>query len=115
MVKLVNQDNLCQSCYIIGSFMCNKWKILGLWFNGLCFRFLERNCFICSYVRMTENAFDPLPLPSGVSLPMCFCGDPSKVAKSDEEDTYRQRYWMCSNFAFEPIQRQRRINKMIRN
>ena len=22
--------------------------------------------------------------------------------QSDEEDAYRQRYWMCDNFAFEP-------------
>ena len=64
---------------------------------------------------MTGNAFDPLPLPSGVPVPMCFCGDPCKVAKSDEEDTYRQRYLMCVNFAFEPTLRQRRINKMVRN
>ncbi|XP_066354398.1 rRNA-processing protein CGR1-like [Miscanthus floridulus] len=62
---------------------------------------------------MTGNAFDPLPLPSSVPVPMCFYGDPYKVAKSDEEDTYRQRYWMCFNFAFEPILRQRRINKMV--
>ena len=64
---------------------------------------------------MTENAFDPLPLPSGVPLPMCFYGDPCKVAKFDEEDTYRQRYWMCANFVFEPTLRQRRINLMVRN
>nr|TKW32613.1 hypothetical protein SEVIR_2G178900v2 [Setaria viridis] len=38
---------------------------------------------------------------SGVLVPMCFCGDPCKVAKSDEEDTSRQRYSMCSNFQFE--------------
>nr|TKW31903.1 hypothetical protein SEVIR_2G136600v2 [Setaria viridis] len=25
------------------------------------------------------NAFDPLPLPSGVPVPMCFCGDPCKT------------------------------------
>ncbi|XP_066358231.1 uncharacterized protein [Miscanthus floridulus] len=65
-----------------------------------------------SYGRMTGNAFDPLPLPSGVLVPMCFCDDPCKVAKSNEKDTYRQRYWMCSNFVFEPALRQRRINKM---
>ncbi|XP_066358618.1 uncharacterized protein [Miscanthus floridulus] len=65
-----------------------------------------------SYGWMTGNLFDPLPLPSGVLVPMCFCGDPCKVAKSDEDDTYRQRYWICSNFAFEPTLRQRRINKM---
>ena len=64
---------------------------------------------------MTENAFDPLPLPSGVSVLMCFCDDPCKVAKSDEEDTYRQMYLMCSNFTFEPVLRQRRINKMVMN
>ncbi|XP_066368400.1 uncharacterized protein [Miscanthus floridulus] len=61
---------------------------------------------------MTGNAFDPLPLPSGVPVPMSFYDDPCKVAKSDEEDMYRQRYWMCANFAFEPTLRQRRINKM---
>ncbi|XP_066324723.1 uncharacterized protein [Miscanthus floridulus] len=65
-----------------------------------------------SYGRMTENAFDPLPLPSCVLVPMFFCGDRCKVAKSDEENTYRQMYWMCANFAFEPTLRQRRINKM---
>ena len=54
---------------------------------------------------MIENVFDPLPLPSGVPVPMCFSSDPCKVAKSDEEDMYRQRYWMCSNFAFEPTLR----------
>ena len=36
---------------------------------------------------MIENAFDPLPLSSGVPVPMCWCGDPCKVAKSNEEDT----------------------------
>ena len=65
--------------------------------------------------RRTENVFGPLPLPSSVLVPMCFCGDPCKVAKSDEDDMYRQRYWMCFNFAFEPTLRQRRINKIVRN
>ena len=64
---------------------------------------------------MTGNAFNLLPLPSGVPVPMCFYDDPCKVAKSDEEDTYRQRYWMFFNFAFEPTLRQCRINKIVRN
>jgi hypothetical protein len=115
VVKLVSQGNLLSSCYIMFSFMCNKWKTLSLEFNVHCFRFLEQIWFNCSYGRMTENAFNPLPLPSGVPVPMCWCGDPCKVAKSDEEDTYRQRYWMCSNYAFEPTERQRRIGKMVRN
>ena len=37
------------------------------------------------------------------------------VAKSDEENMYRQRYWMCANLAFEPTLRQRHINKMVEN
>jgi hypothetical protein len=115
VVKLVSQGNLLSSCYIMFSFMCNKWKTLSLEFNVHCFLFLEQIWFNCSYGRMTENAFNPLPLPSGVPVPMCWCGDPCKVAKSDEEDTYRQRYWMCSNYAFEPTERQRRIGKMVRN
>jgi len=99
----------------MGSLLWIKWETLGVEFNVNCFSFLERKWLNYSYDRMTENALDPLLLPSGVPVPMCFCGDPYKVAKSDEEDTYRHRYWMCSNFAFEPTLRQRRINKMVRN
>ena len=94
-----------------GFIVVDQMKTLCLGFNVNCFRFLKQNWLNCSYGRMTENAFDPLPLPSGVSVPMCFCGDPCKVSKSDDENTYRQRYWMCSNFTFEPRLRQRRINK----
>ena len=115
MEKLANQGNLSACCYIMGSLLCIKWKTLGLGFNVNCFRFLERNWLNCSYGRMTGNVFNPLPLSSGVLVPMCLCGDPCKVAKSDEEDTYRQKYWMCSNFAFKPTLRQRRINKMVMN
>jgi hypothetical protein len=60
------------------------------------------------------NAYERLPLPSGVPVPMCFCGDPCKVAKSDEEDMYLQRYWMCSNYVFEPPLRAIRIGLMVR-
>ena len=95
VVKLVSKGNLLLLCYIMFLF----------------FVFM----FNCSYGRMTENAFDPLPLPSGVPMPMCFYDDLCKVAKSDEDDTYRQRYWMCANFMFEPTLCQRRINKTVRN
>ena len=57
----------------------------------------------------TGDAYVPLPLPSGVPVPMCFCGDPCKVDMSIEENTYRQRYWMCANYAFDPTHRQIRI------
>ncbi|XP_008678760.1 uncharacterized protein [Zea mays] len=43
---------------------------------------------------------------------MCFYGDPCKVDKSEDHDIYRQRYWMCANFAFEPTIVQRRMNLM---
>ena len=33
-----------------------------------------------------DNAYARLPLPSGVPVPMCFCGDPCKVVKSEEEE-----------------------------
>jgi hypothetical protein len=113
--KLANQGNLSASCYIMCSLLTIKWETLGLGFSVYCFQLLERNWLNCSYGRMTENAFDPWPMPNGVLVPMCFCGDPCKVAKSDKEDTYRQRYWMCANFAFEPTLRQCHINKMVRN
>jgi hypothetical protein len=50
--------------------------------------------------------FTRLPLPSGVPMMMCFCDDACKIAKSDEEKTYNQRYWMCDNHAFDPTPRQ---------
>ena len=61
----------------------------------------------------TGDAFVRLPLPSGVPVPMCFCGDPCKVDVSVEEDTYRQRYWMCANYAFDPTPRQIRIGLLV--
>ena len=60
------------------------------------------------------NAYAALPLPSGVPVPMCFCGDPCKVVESDEEDTYKQRYWMCANYAFDPPPRMIRIGLLVR-
>ena len=99
----------------MGLLLCIKWETLGLGFNVNYFQFLERIWLNYSYGRMTENAFDLLPLPSGVPVPMCFYSDLYKVAKSDEEDMYRQRYWMCSNFVFEPTLRQCHINKMVKN
>lgn len=61
-----------------------------------------------------QNAFIQLPLPSGVPVPMCYCGDPCKVAKSEEVETFRQTYWMCANFAFEPTVKQRLIGWLVR-
>jgi hypothetical protein len=63
---------------------------------------------------MTRTAFTRLPLPSGVPMPMCFYGDPCKVAKSDEEESYNQRYWMCENYAFDPTPCQIHIGLLIR-
>ena len=67
MEKLANQGNLSACCYDMGSLLWIKWETLGVGFNVNCFRFLERKWLNCSYGRMTENAFDPLSLPSGVS------------------------------------------------
>jgi hypothetical protein len=61
---------------------------------------------------LTGTAFDPLPLPTGVPVPMCFYGDPCKVDKSEDHDTCRQRYWMCANYAFELTIVHRRMNLM---
>jgi hypothetical protein len=46
---------------------------------------------------------------------MCFYGDPCKVDISEDEATYKQRYWMRSNFAWEPTERQRRSIFIVRN
>jgi hypothetical protein len=61
---------------------------------------------------MTEKSFTHYPLLSGVPLPMCFCRDP--VAKSDEEESYDQRYWMCENYAFDPTPHHIHIGLLIR-
>jgi hypothetical protein len=53
-------------------------------------------------------------LPSGVHVLMCYYNNPCKVAKSDEEKTYNQRYWMCANYAFGPNPHQIRIGLMVR-
>ncbi|KAJ1269689.1 hypothetical protein BS78_07G230400 [Paspalum vaginatum] len=43
-----------------------------------------------------------MAIPTGMVPPMCFCSDPCKIEMSDEEETYRRRYWMCGNWAFNP-------------
>jgi hypothetical protein len=60
---------------------------------------LEQNLLNYSYERMTESLYVPKPLPSGVPIPMCFYADPCKVDIFEDEATYKQRYWMYSNFA----------------
>ncbi|CAL4913581.1 unnamed protein product [Urochloa decumbens] len=52
------------------------------------------------------------PIPDGLTPPMCFCGDPCKVERSAEDDTWRQRYWMCANWAFDPLERAVQIGKL---
>jgi hypothetical protein len=64
---------------------------------------------------MTESPYVPKPFSSGVPIPMCFYGDPCKVDISEDEATYKQRYWMCSNFAWEPTERLRRSTFIVRN
>jgi hypothetical protein len=68
----------------------------------------------CSYGWMTESPYISKPLPSGVPIPMCLCGDPCKVDISENEATYKQRYWMCSNFAWEPTEHQRRSTFIVK-
>ncbi|WVZ94754.1 hypothetical protein U9M48_040616 [Paspalum notatum var. saurae] len=46
-----------------------------------------------------------MPIPAGLVPPMCFCGDPCKMEMSDEEETFRRRYWMCGNWAFDPLEK----------
>ena len=72
------------------------------------------NSFNCSYGRQRTNPYDLKPLPEGVPRSMCFYGDPCKVDISEDEKTYRQRYWMCPNYAWEPTKQQRRAS-FVRN
>jgi len=59
--------------------------------------------------------FTSLPLPSGLLVHMCYYGDPCRVAISDEEEMYKQRYWVCDNWAFDPTPRQICIGLLVRN
>lgn len=44
-----------------------------------------------------------MPIPSDLVVPMCFCGDPCMLQRSEEmDDTYGRRYFMCANWAFDP-------------
>jgi hypothetical protein len=99
--------------------MCRSFSLyikpLVFRFIVICFVILENNLLNCSYGRMTESSYVPKPLSSGVPIPMCFYGDPCKVGISEDETTYKQRYWMCSNFAWEPTERQRRSTFIVRN
>jgi hypothetical protein len=63
---------------------------------------------------MTGTAFTCLPLPSDVPVPMYFCGNPCKVAKSNEEESYNHRYWMNKNYVFDPTLCQIRIGLLVR-
>jgi hypothetical protein len=90
-------------------------KLLVLRFIVICFVILEQNLLNCSYGRMTESPYVPKPLHSGVPILMCFCDDPCKVDISKDEAIYKQRYWMCSNFAWEPTERQHRSTFIVRN
>jgi hypothetical protein len=90
-------------------------KPLVLRFIVICFVILEQNLLNCSYGRMTESPYVLKPLPSGMPIPICFCDDPCKVDISEDEATYKQRYWMCSNFALEPTEHQRRSTFIVRN
>ena len=78
------------------------------------FGYLNEKYFNCSYVRTTGSPYVLKPLPSGVPRPMCFYGDPCKVEISEDEETYKQRYWICSNFAWEPMPQQRRSKFIVR-
>jgi hypothetical protein len=90
-------------------------KPLVLMFIIICFVILEHNLLNCSYGRMTKSPYVPKPLPNGVPIPMCFCDDPCKVDIFEDEAIYKQRYWMCYNFAWEPTERQRRSTFIVRN
>jgi hypothetical protein len=90
-------------------------KPLVFRFIVICFVILEKNLLNCSYGRMIESPYVPKLLSSSVPIPICFCGDPCKVDISKDETTYKQRYWMCFNFAWEPIERQRRSTFIVRN
>ena len=41
--------------------------------------------------------------PTGVDVPMCFCGDRCKVVSSAMMgDFYGMRWFMCPNYAYDP-------------
>jgi hypothetical protein len=82
------------------------------------------NCYLLSFIRtkfvVVMAGWPEVPTTQSRSLAVCqgpcaFCGDPCKVDISEDETTYRQRYWMCSNYAWEPTERQRLSTFIVRN
>lgn len=51
--------------------------------------------------------------PPGVTPPMCWCGDPCRVELSYDKETWKQRYWMCANWAFDPPEKAIILGKLV--
>ena len=116
VAKLRNLGNLLSSCNIMFHLIFFVWKIKGFLFSvGHILSVNIRNYFGCSYGLARESPYTLKPLPEGVPVPMCYCGDPCKVDVSEDDETYQQRYWMCSNFAWEPTEKQRRSMLCVSN
>jgi hypothetical protein len=45
-----------------------------------------------------------VPVPRGIHVPMCFCGDDCKLVQCKVVgDVYGMRFWMCNNYDHSPI------------
>lgn len=45
-----------------------------------------------------------VPVPRGINVPMCFCGDDCKLVQCKVlGDPYGMRFWMCNNYDHSPI------------
>ena len=43
-------------------------------------------------------------VPEGMHVPMCFCGDDCMLVKCEVlGDTYGMRFFMCENYAHDPV------------
>ena len=44
-----------------------------------------------------------VPVPEGMEVPMCFCGDLCRIRRSDDySDTYGRRIFICDNYEYDP-------------
>ena len=48
---------------------------------------------------------DNVEVPKGIDTPMCFCGDNCKLVSCTVQGyAYGMRFFMCANYAHDPIQ-----------
>lgn len=78
---------------LVGLFKCTLFLLLSVCFSlNTSIGEMPRREKSSKQRTLVGTVFTCLPLSSGVPVPMCYRGDACRVAISNEEETYKQRY-----------------------